>query len=289
VPAAVQQTATQPEAAPPTLKVQIEGQGTEKSKDGFFETIKSITDLISASAWPLVVLLLVIWYRKQIGGALNALAGRLKEAEGLEFGPLKIALSKSATLATKTPVGAEPEDQQKAIEQQTKVAQDLRDKVIQDPGVLPEIRKKMDELARQYELLRAARDQEGRKASEAEIVAMNKIVFQMRALAISCLPYWDEYAQSERPGDRLAAVVIVQMSPDPKYLDWLDVRFEVDRPFIFYHAALALQNMVDQCWTEASERIIRSVQRALKTVKAHEEPDKNTLVVLNGILKRSNR
>jgi hypothetical protein len=266
--------------------VQIEGQGPDKSTNGLSETIKSITDLISASAWPLIVLLLAVWYRTQIGGALTALASRLKEAEGLEFGPLKIALSRSATLATQTPVGAEPEDQQKAIQQQTKVARDLRDKVIQDPGVLPEIRKKMDELARQYELLRAARDQQGRKASDPEVVAMNKVVFQMRALAISCLPYWDEYAQSDRPGDRLVAVVILQMSPDPKYLDWLEERFRVDRPFIFYHAALALQNMVDQCWTEAHEQITSSAQRALTQVQSHSEPDRNAVSVLESILKR---
>jgi hypothetical protein len=101
------------------------------------------------------------------------------------------------------------------------------------------------------------------------------------------LPYWDEYAQSDRPGDRLAAVVIVQMSPDPKYLDWLADRFRTDRPFIFYHAALALQNMADQCWTQACDRIKVVAQQALDQVRSFSGvPDRKTVDILEGILKR---
>jgi hypothetical protein len=145
----------------------------------------------------------------------------------------------------------------------------------------------MDELARQYELLRSTRDKQSRQASDAEIVQMNKVVSQMRALALSCLPYWDEYAQSERPGDRLAAVVIVQMSPNPKYLDWLADRFRTDRPFIFYHAALALQSMADQCWTQASDRIKAATQRALDQIRSFKGvPDKKTVDILECILNR---
>jgi hypothetical protein len=210
------------------------------------------------------------------------------QAENIEVGPLKLALSKSADLATEIPTSPNPQDQRNAIQQQTRVAENLRDKVALDPEILPEVRKKMDELARQYELLRSARDNQSRHASEAEIVAMNKVVSQMRALALSCLPYWDEYAQSERPGDRLAAVVIVQMSPDPKYLDWLADRFQTDRPFIFYHAALALQNMADQCWTEARDQIKNTARRALDQITSFKGgvPDKKTVDILEAILQR---
>jgi hypothetical protein len=212
----------------------------------------------------------------------------LKQAEGFELGPLKIALSKSADLATTIPVSPDAQDQREAIQQQTKVGKDLRAEVIQDPSMLPEIRKKMDDLARQYELLRSARDRQNRKASDAEIVQMNKVVSQMRALAISCVPYWEDYAESTRSGDRLAAVVILQMSPDPKYLDWLAERFKADRPFIFYHAALALQNMADQCWIEARDKIKAVARDALAQLQAFTggEPDKKSVDILKTILER---
>jgi hypothetical protein len=260
--------------------------GADGTMGGVAEVIKAASGLISALAWPAIALYVFIRYHKQFGDGLSALAGRLPQAEGLELGPLKIALAKAADLATTIPASPDAQDQREAIKQQTRVGKDLREEALQDPSILPEIRKKMDELARQYELLRSARDAQSRKATDAEIVQMNKVVSQMRALAISCLPYWTEYANSTRPGDRLAAVVIVQMSPDPKYLDWLAERFKVDRPCIFYHAALALQNMADPCWTEARDKIKAVAKQALAQLQSYPEPDKKTVDILTTILER---
>jgi len=251
------------------------------------EIVKAVSGLVAALAWPAIALYIFIRYHKQLGDGLSAIAGRLPQAEGLELGPLKIALTKSADLATTIPVSPDAQDQREAIKQQAKVGKDLRAEVVQDPSILPEIRKKMDELARQYELLRSARDAQSRLASDAEIVQMNKVVSQMRALALSCVPYWNDYSQSTRAGDRLAAVVIVQMSPDPKYLDWLRERFNVDRPFVFYHAALALQNMADQCWIEARDKIKAVSKEAMDQLRTFTgAPDKKTIDVLESILDR---
>jgi hypothetical protein len=255
--------------------------------NGVAELLKAIAGLISALVWPAIVGIFLIRYRKQVGEAFSALATRVSQAEGLDLGPLKIALKKSADIATQIPAAPAPKDQQEAIKEQAKLGKLLHAEVVQDPGMLPEIRKKMDELARQYEFLRAARDSQSRRASDAEIVQMNKVVSQMRALALSAVPYWKDYADSDRPGDRLAAVVIIQMSPDPKFLPWLAERFRTERPFVFYHAALALQNMADQCWMEAREQIKSTAQQALDTLKNFKgEPDKKSVDVLDAILKR---
>lgn len=254
---------------------------------GVADLLKAIAGLVSALAWPAIALYVFIRYHKQFRDGLTALAGRMPQAEGFELGPLKIALNKSADLATAIPASPDAQDQREAIKQQAKVGKDLRAEVVQDPSILPEIRKNMDDLARQYELLRAARDAQRRQASDAEIVQMNKVVSQMRALAPSLVPYWQDYADSERPGDRLAAVVIVQMSPDPKYADWLGERFKVDRPFIFYHAALALQNMADQCWMEARDKIKAVAKQALAQLLSFSgEADRKTVDILQGIQER---
>jgi hypothetical protein len=262
--------------------------GTESAGSGVVTLLKSIADLISAVAWPALVGIFLIRYRKEVGAGVAALSGRLSQAEGLELGPLKIAMKKSAELAGSIPKDPEPEDQQKAIRQQTKVGKELRAEVIDDPAMLSAVRRQMDNLARQYELLRAARDAQSRMATDAEIVQMNKVVSQMRALALSCVPYWKDYAESDRPGDHLVAVVIVQMSPDPRYLDWLQERFTKDRPFVFYHAALALQNMADQCWMEARDQIKRAAQAAFDQMKAFRgQPDAKTVRILEAILART--
>ena len=261
---------------------------TESTGSGLAAMLKSIADLISAIAWPALVAVLLIRFRKEVAACLAALASRLSQAEGLELGPVKITMKKSAELAGSIPKDPDPEDQQKAIREQTKLGKELRAEVINDPAMLSQVRSQMDNLARQYELLRQARDAQSRMATDTEIVQMNKVVSQMRALALSCVPYWKDYADSDRPGDHLAAVVIVQMSPDPKYLEWLGERFRKDRPFVFYHAALALQNMADQCWTEARDAIKRTTQQALDQVKAFRgQPDAKTVQILEAILART--
>jgi hypothetical protein len=250
------------------------------------QLITALSGLITALAWPAIVVFVLFRYRKELAAGVGGLAKRLPQAKSFELGPLKLALSESVSAAVQVPADPGPVDQQKAIQQQRRIGEALKAEA--DTAMLPQIKTHLDDLARQYELMRAARDVQKRKANDAEIIEMNKLVGQMRALAISCAGFWADYASSSRPGDRLAAVVIAQMSPDPKYLDWLQGRFAVDRPFIFYHAALALQNMADQCWTEAREQIKSTAQNAVEQVKAFSgEPDAKTLQVLEAILART--
>jgi hypothetical protein len=250
------------------------------------ELLKAIAALITAVAWPAIVLYFLLRYRTELSTGLTALAGRLAQAKSFEFGPLKVAMAESATVAMQLPTDPTAIDQQRAIQEQWRIGQALRAQM--DPSMLPEIRKQLDNLARQYEVMRAERDLQKRQATDAEIVEMNKLVAQMRALAVACAPYWEEYARSDRPGDRLGAVIISQMSPDPSKLDWLGERFEKDRPFIFYHAALALQNMVDQCWTVAKDEIKRTAEKALQQVQSYAAgtPDLKTVQILQNILAR---
>lgn len=251
------------------------------------ELLKAIAALITAIAWPAIVLYFLLRYRTELSTGVMTIAGRLAQAKSFEFGPLKVAMAESASVGMQLPTDPTVIDQQRAIQEQRRIGQALKAQT--DPSMLPEVRQQMDNLARQYEVMRAERDLQKRLATDAEIVEMNKLVAQMRALAISCVPYWEEYAHSDRPGDRLAAVIIAQMSPDPAKLDWLGERFEKERPFIFYHAALALQNMADQCWTEAKDDIKRTTEKALRQVQAFAggTPDVKTVQILQNIQARN--
>ena len=254
---------------------------------GAGDIIRAASELISALVWPTIVAIILFRFRKEVEACLGGLAKRLPEAQNVKLGPVEIALQTAESVGKRVPADPRPQDQREAINEQTHIGKVLQAQLAQDPAMLPEVRRQMDELARQYELLRAARDKMSRTATAEEIVQMNKVVSQMRALAIPCLPYWDDYAKSDRPGDRLVAVVMVQMSPDPKYLAWLLERFKVDRPFIFYHAALALQNMADQCWDVAGDQIKSTAKAALDRVTSFPgEPDAKTIQILQTIVNR---
>ena len=259
----------------------------EAGSNGIAEIIKALSELLSALVWPAIVGIILFRFRKEVGACLSGLAKRLPEAQNVKLGPVEIAMQTAESVAKLVPANPRPQDQQQAIQEQTHIGKVLQAQVAQNPGMLPEVRRQMDELARQYELLRSARDKTSRMATAQEIVQMNKVVSQMRALAIPCLPYWDDYAKSDRTGDRLVAVVMVQMSPDPKHLPWLLERFRFDRPFIFYHAALALQNMADQCWDVAGEQIKITAKAALDQVSSFAgEPDAKTVQILQTIVNR---
>ena len=251
------------------------------------DIISAVTGLIAVLVWPLIVVITLFRFRKEVGACLSGLAQRLPQARNVKFGPVEIALQTAETISMQVPADPRPQDQQQAIKEQTHIGKVLEAQVAQDPGMLPEVRRQMDELARQYELLRAARDKQSRMATPEEIAQMNKVVSQMRALAIPSLPYWEDYAKSDRPGDRLVAVVMIQMSPDPKHLPWLLQRFKIDRPFIFYHAALALQNMADQCWDVARDEIRSTANTALEQLGSYAgDADAKTVQILQAILTR---
>jgi hypothetical protein len=84
----------------------------------------------------------------------------------------------------------------------------------------------------------------------------------------------------------LAAIAMMQMVPQIADLDWLQERFSSELPFVFYHAALALQNVANICDTREKKAKIREVaQRALKTVEGFAGvPDRGTIEVLEMLL-----
>jgi hypothetical protein len=101
------------------------------------------------------------------------------------------------------------------------------------------VRQEVLELAKEYQHTRATM-----KASDARTRKMGTIASRMRSLALSSYPLLPELVGSSSAGERLAAVSILELIPDPKYLPWLAERLPVEKPFVGYHAALALLSAV---------------------------------------------
>lgn len=98
-----------------------------------------------------------------------------------------------------------------------------------------ETRRQMTELAHQYEKLRRDLPSGDARTRRMEVVAS-----RMRTLALSAYPLIAEFVESDSPGLRLAAVSILEAVPGTDHLTWLGERIAAEKPFIGYHAALAL-------------------------------------------------
>jgi hypothetical protein len=122
------------------------------------------------------------------------------------------------------------------------------------------VRTQVLQLAREYERLRAvgvAGDQRRR---------WQVVVIKMRALARAAYDLLPELADSESSGERLAAIAILQVRPNPDYLDWLAKRVTEERPFIGYQAAEALRAAVRNLGPPYYEELRKAIQVARNPV-----------------------
>ena len=94
----------------------------------------------------------------------------------------------------------------------------------------------VEKLAGEYDDLRARMPSSGQRTALMESVAS-----KLRALAASAEPDLPALMRSESAGVRLAAVMALQERPDPDHAPWLAEQVIEARPFVAYHAALALR------------------------------------------------
>jgi hypothetical protein len=92
----------------------------------------------------------------------------------------------------------------------------------------------------------------------------------MRTLGLAAAPLLNEFAKSDSPGRRLAPVAVLEVSPNADYLDWLAKRLDAERPFIGYHAAVALEVAV-HALDRADQKRIRD---AIREAKGYLGPDR---------------
>lgn len=139
----------------------------------------------------------------------------------------------------------------------------------------------LDQLCLQYDSLRRSLPSGPERTG-----AMTGVLIKMRSLAPSLVGHIDAYKGSGSPGSRLAAIAMMQMVPRVADLDWLKERFSSEHPFVFYHAALALQNVANNSDTLEKERHLRKVtEEALAIVKGFSgPPDRNTIQILDTLI-----
>ncbi len=111
----------------------------------------------------------------------------------------------------------------------------------------------------------AAEYQSIREAAEygpARTRRMTEVAGRMKPLALAAAPFLETLSKSDQPGERLAAVVILQMQFDPAYIEWLADRLPAESAFIGYQAVSALLARARVVGPPERARIKQAVQAA---------------------------
>jgi hypothetical protein len=110
-------------------------------------------------------------------------------------------------------------------------------------------RERLTSLAREYQQIR-----ELMPPGDERTQRMAVVFAEMKSQAISSYPLLQELAASSAPGERLAAISILQVLPNPQMLSWLAERPAQEMPFVAYHAVVALliavRNLAGQYYQE---------------------------------------
>lgn len=104
---------------------------------------------------------------------------------------------------------------------------------------------------------------------------MSETASRMKRLGLAALPFLPQFTRSTSPGERLAAVVMLQMEFDPAYIEWLADRLHEETAFIGDQAASALLARVRVVGGPEKQRIKSAVDAAVrKGIKPESERDK---------------
>jgi hypothetical protein len=148
-------------------------------------------------------------------------------------------------------------DRQVVTPDQVEAAQTLASLTAQSNMSLSQLRQQIAVLAAEYEALRASMPSGPERTRRMEVIAS-----QMRTFCLAAYPLLAELAHSASPGERLAAITFLQARPNPEYFGWLAERLRHEKPFIGYHAAVALQHAARNSSPESRSLLIEALDNA---------------------------
>jgi hypothetical protein len=189
--------------------------------------IKAIADLISAIAWPIAAVLCVILFRKQLSDFFSGV-------QTVKFANLEISRQITSELKISEQEAESLTGKSNAPTQGELSRATVVERIISKAD-LSVIERNVNELAVEYERIRGSMLPGDKRTRRMEVV-----VSKMRTLGLAAYPLRYELANSPSPGKRLFAIAILQVEPDYDMLDWLSRRLAVEKPFVGYHALIAM-------------------------------------------------
>jgi hypothetical protein len=242
--------------------------------DTFSKLLTAIAALIGAIAWPVALLTLLFVFRSELRQILIRMPNLLDRVRKATLAGIDLELNQVAA-----EVGKTENESGKITPRQIEAAARIE---VQSRDVdSKSLTNELDRLCLEYDSLRRSLP-----SGTERTRAMTRVLVKMRSLAPSVVDSINAYKGSGSAGSRLAAIAMMQMVPRVADLVWLKERFSSEHPFVFYHAALALQNVANTCDTPQKKKNLREVtEQALSTVKSFPgAPDRGTIEVLEMLL-----
>jgi hypothetical protein len=242
---------------------------------------ESVVTLVGSLAWPIVSSTVLIVYRGELRELLKIFIQRFRSDDTVKVGGVEFGKKIIANAISNVPVAsAESSVPQSQVEGARKLEANLESAGIAPSESLGIVRGRLEGLATLYETTR-----ESMERGSARTERLDRIVAQMRTLALLAVPLLPEFVISASPGERLAAIATLQVHPDSSYTTWLSERMSVEVPFIFFHAALALRQIAVTGNFPIAELRSR-VEHALEVILQFRDgvPDRNTVRVLEDTL-----
>jgi hypothetical protein len=192
-------------------------------------TLQGLASLISAVAWPVIVVVLLLRHGRDLGGVFSSL-------KSFEIFGIRAELQKAQADAA-LEASARPKDEGPTQKEVVR-AEQLNDRI--DPKDLDEVRQQALLLAIAY-----GDERSGRPPGAERTRTLELVVARMRVIGLAAFPFRYALAASATPGERLMAIVCLQMRPDFDMLNWLAARVNEEKAFIAYHALVALSRAAD--------------------------------------------
>ena len=267
-----------------------------------------IASICTAVAWPVLIGLILWWFREPARELLKAAVGVAEGATRFKIWQIEfdrdvqqqIARSESAALssppaALAPPAGATPPaasrvmtgtmDADSALEQRagaiaqaaatissTEVSAAAGVRSLLEAAPTSTLRKAGEEAIR-TRMLGFAQEYETTRSSmhagPERTRAMNAVVAKMRTLALAADLFLDEWMNAAgSPGRRLAAICILQLKPEMRAVPWLAERMRQEQPFVFFHASVALLNAVRRFGSAEQAALGAALRSALAQVQS---------------------
>ncbi|NIJ18615.1 hypothetical protein FHS95_000284 [Sphingomonas naasensis] len=242
---------------------------------GWAALITAIAALIAAIVWPVSLILVFLMFRTQILLAAENVPALVKRMRKVKLGVFEAELEKE----TEGLVDAALADPGKLTPQQIRSATRVQvaAKALDDSA----LRAQLHQLSLEFDIVRRTLPP-GRERERA----MTEVLVKMRTIGPALAHLIGELKASESPGERLAAIAMMQLDPGLLDLDWLLGRFGSDPPFLFFQSAFVLRNAMRLLGPEDDARIRRCAEQALAKVRAYDgEPDANTVRLLEEIIR----
>lgn len=236
--------------------------------------LTAMAALIGAIAWPITFLALIALFRNELRPILSRIPILLDKVRKATLVGINLELDRVAAEADNS-----QNENGKITARQVEAAARIEIQT-QEVGLQP-LLNELDRLCLEYDSLRRSLP-----SGYERTRAMTRVIAKMRLLAPSLANYVDAYKASGSAGSRLAAIAMMQMTPRVADLEWLKDRFSLEQPFVFYHAALALQNAANVSDTPAKRKLLQEVaQQALAKIKSFAGiPDAGTIQILEMLL-----